>query len=115
MSALGRFWAALKNGYRTQHQLDAEKPKPRRGWRESIEAFVGVGAMLAARYAYRTGGWPYLLSWIAVAVVVIVVLWLLWRLFRPVVIFLGDEGIVGCWRRLCEKVFTPIMYGRKGK
>lgn len=115
MSALGRFWAGFKNGIRTQRQLDAEKPRPRRGWRESVELLALVGAMAAARYADKIGGWPYLLSWVAVAAVVIAVLWLLWRLLRPQVIFLRDEGIVGCWRWAREKVFTPILYGRKRK
>ncbi len=95
--------------------MDAEQPKPRRDWPENIARIIGFSLMVAAISAYKIGGWPYVLSWVAVAAVVIAVLWLLWRLFRPPVIFLIDEGIVGCWRWLREKVLSPIMHGRKGK
>jgi hypothetical protein len=55
------------------------------------------------------------LSYLAGITAVIAVPWLLWRLSRPVFMFFIDEGIVGRWRWVREKVFTPILYGSKGK
>jgi hypothetical protein len=95
--------------------MDAEKPKSHRDGAGTIARIVGFGLIVAASSAYRAGGWPYVLSWVGVAVAVMAVLWLLWRLFRPLLFFLRDEGIVGCWRWVREKVFTPILHGRKGK
>jgi len=71
--------------------------------------------VLAAGYAYKTGGWSSLFLWTAVAIAVIAALAVLWRLLRPLVILLRDEGIAGCWRWVREKVLTPILYGRKEK
>src|SRR5258705_40520 len=96
------------------NEVDPENPKPRRDWTENIARIISFSLMVVAISAYKTGGWPYVLSWVAVAAVVIAVLWLLWRLFSPLVTFLRGEGIVGCWRWVREKVLTPIMHGRKG-
>jgi hypothetical protein len=119
MSAIGSFWESFKKAYRAE-----DGPREQfRGWRNGIRASIVFLAARAVIWAYRTGGWGYLLLWVAkiflaaaLTVIAGTFLWLLWRqLLGPVVVFVTEQGIVGCWRWLCEKVFMPIAYGRKGK
>jgi hypothetical protein len=53
--------------------------------------------------------------WLALPVAAFLALLLVWRLFRPLAGFVRQEGLVGCWRWLCEKIFLPVMYGKRGK
>jgi hypothetical protein len=117
MTGMGRFWSGFRKGYRTEATPNAEKP--RKPWFETVVGLIGIVAARASIPAYRIGGWRYLVATIGLAVAAVAAIWCLWMLwlvlFRPLVLFVADEGIVGCGRRVRDKVFTPIMYGRKGK
>jgi hypothetical protein len=82
---------------------------------DAITLLLGIAVLVGVGAAFNAGGWPYLLSWVGVAVAVLLLLWLLWRLFRAPIMLFVDEGIVGRWRWFQERVLTPMMYGRKGK
>jgi len=115
MTGITKFWNGFWKGYRADGSPNAEEP--RKGWFESIVALIGIVAARSSFLAYRAGGWRYLLLCIGVAVGAVAALWclrMLWFvLFRPLFMFFVDEGVVGCWRWLRDKVFLTTAAGRQ--
>jgi len=108
--------------------MNSDQPKKPKGWRESLASIFVVLFLLALRSASTTdwkkfvaehGGWSHVLSWVALWVSTVlgstVALWFLWRLFKPMVMTVRDQGIVGCLRWVRQRLIVPLLYGRRGK
>jgi hypothetical protein len=96
--------------------MSEQPPETKMPWYErdgnhTILLILSIVALMYAKKLLGENWW----AWFALVVAAILTLWLLWRLLRPLALFVQQEGIVGCWRWLRDKIFLPVMHGRRGK